>query len=214
MYPPSPWQMNGDLWLSLFRVTGVADHPDGIYGAAFVQYVDPSPLTYHELLVARVHDDGPGRSGRGGRGGRSVNITDIWVDSPASMAGGRELWAIPKDLCDLEVREERAGLVGRTAWRATLEGGPLAAATFSDVSHRLPRVPFRGRTWQQREDGTPVSATLAGSARSGPARGRWTFAPDGPLGFLAGRRSLASFRMAGFSMAFGSAEHNRARSES
>ena len=48
-----------------------------------------------------------------------------------------------------------------------------------------------------------MTATLHGSARSLPCRGRWEFAPDGPLGWLAGRRSLASFRMSDFQMSFG-----------
>jgi hypothetical protein len=194
MYPPAPWRMTGDLWLSLFRVTGVPGRPDGIHGVAFVHYVEPSPLTYRELLVARVH---------GGQGLPAVNITDIWVDSPDSMVGGRELWAIPKDLADFELREEPTRRTSRTTWAATFEGRPIATAAFSDVSHRAPRTPLRGRTWQQRDDGSPVSAAVTGSARSLPARSHWTFAPDGPLGFLTGRRSLGSFRMADFEMSFG-----------
>jgi len=37
-YPQPPWQMQGQLWLSLFRVRGVEGRPDGVYGAAFVSY--------------------------------------------------------------------------------------------------------------------------------------------------------------------------------
>ena len=58
-YPPAPWELHGDLWLSLFRLRGVAGRPDGVYGAAFVTYREPSVLTYHELLVARLADDVP-----------------------------------------------------------------------------------------------------------------------------------------------------------
>ena len=97
-YPPAPWQMVGSLWLSLFRVSDAVDElrPAGVYGAAFVSYEAGSPLTYSELLVARpISTD---------RDGRRVTITDIWVDSPASVAGGRELWAIPKGLCDFRSR--------------------------------------------------------------------------------------------------------------
>lgn len=194
MYPPAPWRMSGDLWLSLFRATGVAGRPDGVYGVAFVSYVQPSPLTYHELLVARVHR---------GPDVRAVHITDIWVDDADSRAGGRDLWAIPKELADFELREEPGRRVRRTTWRAAAEGRPIASAAFSDVSHHAPRLPFRGQTWQRREDGSPVTARLTGSARSLPARSHWRFAPDGPLGFLAGRRSLGSARMADFEMTFG-----------
>src|SRR5215213_10748237 len=91
-YPAAPWHMHGQLWLSLFRVR-TGDHPDrdpGVYGVALVKYEQPSPLTYGELLVAHMVKTG-------GRPAKAVSITDIWVDSPASVAGGRELWAIPKD---------------------------------------------------------------------------------------------------------------------
>src|SRR6476646_5465142 len=92
-YPAAPWQMVGSLWLTVFRlghevrlpVGGV--RPQGVYGAAFVSYEEGSPLTYSEVLVARALPRSAGK-------GRKVSITDIWVDSPASVAGGRELWAI------------------------------------------------------------------------------------------------------------------------
>ena len=46
------------------------------------------------------------------------------------------------------------------------------------------------------------TAALTGSAKALPCRGRWEFAADGPLGWLAGARQLASFRQAGFRMSF------------
>lgn len=191
-YPPAPWQMHGQLWLSLFRVRP-GDHPDrepGVYGVALVRYEDPSPLTYGELLVARLVD-------------RSVNITDIWVDSPASVAGGRALWAIPKDLCDFSFRSDRTGVLTRTTWTATLDEQPIASAWFTDVSRSAPRMRFKGRTWQQRDDGEEVTAHLTGSSKALPCRGSWTFDPHGPLGWLHGKRTLASFRQSDFSMSFG-----------
>jgi acetoacetate decarboxylase len=193
-HPPAPWRLTGDLWLSLFRVSGAHGRPDGLYGAAFVHYVEPSPLTYHELLVARLHRD-PGL--------RAANITDIWVDSVDSMHGGRELWAIPKDLAEFERREEQGPVARRTTWRATLDRRRVATAAFTDVSHRAPRLPLRGATWQQRHDGTEVVAPISGTARTLPARSRWTFAPDGPLGFLAGRRAWGSARLTDFAISFG-----------
>lgn len=196
-YPPAPWQMHGQLWLSLFRVRA-GDHPDrepGVYGVALVKYEQPSPLTYGELLVARPLN-------------KAVNITDIWVDSPASVAGGRALWAIPKDLCDFTVRTERRGLLTRTEWTTSLDGQPIASARFTDVSRFAPRLPFKGTTWQQRPASDPrggeeVTAALTGSSKALPCRGSWTFDPQGPLGWLHGKRTLASFRQADFAMSFG-----------
>ncbi len=183
--------MHGQLWLSLFRVRE-GDHPDrdpGVYGVALVSYERPSPLTYSELLVARSVDG-------------KVTITDIWVDSADSRDGGRELWAIPKDLCDFDLATE-GNRVQHTNWRTRLDGTPIASARFTDVSNATFRMPFKGATRQTRDNGEEVVAALTGSAKSLPCRGRWQFDPAGPLGWLAGKRSLASFRMADFQMSFG-----------
>ena len=199
-YPPAPWKMHGQLWLSLFRVRE-GDHPDrepGVYGAALVSYEQPSPLTYSELLVAR-----PVKAA----GGRRVNITDIWVDSADSRDGGRELWAIPKDLCKFD-RTTTGTRVQRTSWSTNLDGTPVASARFTDVSSNTLRTPFKGSTWQQRlpdEGGADreVVAELTGSAKALPCRGSWDFDEQGPLGWLADKRPLASFRMTDFAMSFG-----------
>jgi hypothetical protein len=191
-YPEAPWNMTGQLWLSLFRVRA-GDHPDrepGIYGVALVKYEEPSPLTYGEILVARMVD-------------KAVNITDIWVDSIQSVHGGRDLWAIPKDLCDFSFTTQQKGLLTRTLWTAELDGVPIVTASFADVSRAAPRLPFKGSTWQQRADGTEVTAELVGSSKAAPCRGKWDFNPDGALGWLAGKHSLASFRQADFRMSFG-----------
>ena len=195
-YPAAPWNMHGQLWLSLFRVRE-GDHPDrpaGVYGAALVSYEQPSPLTYSELLVARQVD-------------KKVTISDIWVDSADSRDGGRELWAIPKDLCDFRLRNT-GGRLQRTSWTASLEGRPIARARFSDVSQLMLRTPFKGATRQPRlpEDDRAredVVASLKGSAKVLPCRGAWEFNDAGPLAWLAGKRPLASFRMADFRLAFG-----------
>ena len=196
-YPPAPWTMDGQLWLSLFRVGHDVDalRPRGVYGVALVSYEEPSPLTYSELLVARVVKDPV----------RAVSITDIWVDSPASVAGGRGLWAIPKELADFRRTSERGTVRERTSWSVDVEGRPVVRARFTDASHAVPRVRFKGATWQPPIDDhvDPVTATLTGSAKAAPCRSAWEIAPDGPLGWLAGARRLASFRQTGFKMTFG-----------
>jgi hypothetical protein len=202
-YPPAPWQMYGQLWLSLFRVRE-GDHPDrepGVYGVALVSYEDPSPLTYSELLVAHLVRTG-------GSPAKAVSITDIWVDSPASVAGGRALWAIPKDLCDFTVESDRRGPLTRTRWTAAIDGRPIVSARFADGSRFAPRLPFKGDTWQRRPEpgpraGEEVTASLTGSSKAMACRGSWSFDPDGPLGWLHGKRTLASFRQADFRMSFG-----------
>jgi len=187
--------MHGQLWLSLVRVPEPVDEhrPAGVYGVALVDYQDPSPLTYRELLVGRVvKEPVPG-----------VTITDIWVDSPASVRGGREIWAIPKELASFDSTGTRRGPVTTTAWQTRDEAGPIASARFHDVSRFAPRTPFSGTTWQPGIAETGFedrSSPLRGSARALACRGSWEFAVDGPLGWLHGRGTLASFRMVDFSM--------------
>lgn len=197
-YPPAPWHMHGQLWLSLFRVRADVDalRPRGVYGVALVDYELPSPLTYSEILVARTVD-------------KAVTITDIWVDSADSVAGGRELWAIPKELCEFEHTASRRGPLSSNHWAVAAHGTPVLQARFHDASRLAPRVGFKGSTWQPGlTEGLGAgqgdkAASLTGSARSLPARSHWEINPAGPLGWLAGRRPLATFRMADFSMSFG-----------
>jgi hypothetical protein len=190
--------MRGQLWLSVFRLPRAVDegHPAGVYGVALVDYQPDSPLTYHELLVARAV--GTGRQ-------RRVSITDIWVDSPESRDGGRSLWAIPKELCSFTRRERRWGPLSRAEWSAAGADGPLVRAGFVDLSRLAPRLPFRGGTWQPPIDDHrgPVKADLRGSSRALPCWGSWEFAPTGARGWLAGRRPVVSARMVDFAMSFG-----------
>jgi Acetoacetate decarboxylase (ADC) len=193
--------MVGQLWVTLFTLREPVDElrPAGIYGAAWVSYEPGSPLTYSELLVARPV---PAPDGKGKR----VSITDIWVDSPASVAGGRELWAIPKGLCDFELDSSHRGPVSSTDWSASFGRKPIASASFTDVSRAMLRIPFKGSTWQpgiEDTGGEDRSAVLQGSSKALPCRSRWDFAPDGPLAWLRPARQLASFRQADFRMSFG-----------
>ena len=195
-FPSPPWRMQGQLWLTLLRSPrpGPGDRPAGMYGVALVDYQQGSPLTYGELLVARPVkvEDGP-------TAGKHVTVTDIWVDSVPSREGGRSLWAVPKELATFDwstpVRDARRPVT------AVVAG--IAEASFGAPRMVLPRVPFSGTTWQPREDGSSVVASLTGSSRAFPVRGSWTFDPDGPLGWLVGSRTVASFVMRDFRMTFG-----------
>ncbi|MBM7515513.1 acetoacetate decarboxylase family protein [Nocardioides nitrophenolicus] len=190
--------MHGSLWLSVFRLARDIDerHSAGTYGVALVSYEEPSPLTYHELLLARTVKN---QAGKG-----AVTITDIWVDSPASQAGGRALWAIPKELCDFDLDTSFRSPVTSTDWSATVERRPIVEASFTDISRAAIRMPFTGLVEQPgiAEHPDTANVVMKGSAKALPCRGRWTFAADGPLGFMREARQLGSFRMAGFRLAF------------
>ncbi len=194
-FPSPPWELRGTLWLSLFAVrAGTTARPAGLYGAAFVDYRPPGVLSYQELLVARAVRAGaaPG-----------VTITDIWVNSSTSLLGGRSLWAIPKELADLGLREARRGPVASSAWTARTDDGPLAEASFRSLPAPPVRTPFRFSVMQTREDGRPVVTPVSGSARSLPCSGRWAFDPQGPLAWLAGRSPFLSLRFSDFRISFG-----------
>ena len=121
-----------------------------------------------------------------------VSITHIWVNSPASRDGGRELWAIPKDLADFDV-VPHSSYVARG----------IGALSLGRV-RRLPwRVPA-GFTIAQDRAGSLLVSPVAGRMRFGVARGRWSFEVDGPLGFLHGRRPLVTLAMRPFRLLFGS----------
>jgi hypothetical protein len=196
-FPSPPWSLSARAWLSVFalRATGRPDRPPGLYGVALVDYGEPGVLTYHELLVARLL-----REGRTPR----VRVTDIWVDSAVSREGGRALWAIPKQLADLPMTDTGVGPLGRTSFNAVAEGRHVASGTFTSLpAAARVRTPFGATLSQEREDGPRVLTPWTGSARSLPCRATWTFDEDGPLAFLRGRRSLASFRLVDARLRFG-----------
>ena len=212
MYPPEPWDLRGQMYLSVFTVpraalpalpaplaAAVRPVPLGrraLVGAAWVRYEPGGVLQYRELLSAvLVHE----------RGRPRVSIVGIWVDSVASRDGGRALWGIPKDLADLTVRPGAGG--GALAAASTgVEPGsvpaPIGAASIGAG------VPLPGR-WP-----TPmtVAQALGGAVRRTRVRGRaglrlggstWRMDKGGPLGYLAGRRPLATVTLTDFRLRFG-----------
>jgi acetoacetate decarboxylase len=203
-YPPAPWLMHGSMWLTVLRLGHDVDpaHPAGIYGVALVDYQHPSPLTYGELLLARTTSPSTGAGKR--RRDQVVTITDIWVDSPASVAGGRELWAIPKELCDFDKETVREGVRTTTRWQASTGLKPIVAAEFHDVSKLAPRVPFKGKVEQPGIPEHPdvAEVVMKGTAKASPCRAHWQFTADGPLAFLNDARQLGSFRMRDFRLHF------------
>lgn len=202
-YPPPPWRMHGQMWLTLVRTTADAgpERPAGVYGVGLVDYQEPSPLTYGELLVARQVTIPRPESGRSPTSGKHVTVTDIWVDSAPSRAGGRELWGVPKELADFTWDRPDPCRCPRSAV-VRAGSAEIARVELAAPKMLLPRIPFRGSTWQRRDDGSPVVARLRGSARTFPIRARWDFPADGPLGWLRGSRQLATVAMDGFRMEF------------
>jgi hypothetical protein len=85
-----------------FEPLTVAGRAVGVLG--LIQYVAPSPLVYNELtwMPCLVKAAGRGRSVRG------YFVDKMYVDSEASLAGGREMWRLPKQLARIEVSDREA----------------------------------------------------------------------------------------------------------
>lgn len=192
-YPAEPWDLHGEALAGVFlvpvdqlpqapppgmRVVRLAGR--AVVTAAFFRYVAPSPLQYDEVMATVLV-----RHGLRLR----VWITHIWVDSPASRAGGRELWAIPKELARFEGSP-----------RDSMTGDGLAGVTLGAGRDLPGRLPLSFRIAQQR-DARSVVTPVSGSVRGGPVRARWAF--EGPLGWLAGRRCLLTVRVRRFHLVFG-----------
>lgn len=195
-YPPEPWDLTGTGAITTWRVPvgSLPGLPSGVRAAevrgtalvttAFVRYDHRGLMAYDELLAAVVV-----RHGRG----LALSITDIWVDSETSVAGGRGLWGIPKDLATFGEHY------------AETADGPIASASFSSrraPALRLP-LPLRGSVVQTL-DGRTVASPIRAGGTVRPATGRWDLAADGPLAWLRGARPVTSLLARDFSMRFGS----------
>jgi hypothetical protein len=206
-YPPEPWYLGGTLLVSAFRlpvddlpavltralpprrrlVRGVAH---AVVGTAFARYAPGGALQYNELLVAAPTV---------GAGWPRFTIPQIWVDSPASLAGGRELWGIPKQLGEFtrraagrEVEVEMAADGAPVAGLHARYGRPFVAGM-----HQVP-LPILQRAGA----GTILSHNrVIGTVTA--LRTTWSFDPRGPLAYLAGRSPFASFALRDASIVFG-----------
>lgn len=209
-FPPAPWRLAGTIYLSVWRLPVEALPPaclppgsrpatvlgQAVVGTAWAIYEPPGILAYHELLAAVLLQAGL-RS--------RVSIVRIWVDDPASLAGGRALWAIPKELARLELRPD--GGTELEARASTDDGRTIASASFGPGRSLLPvRLPLRLETVQKAlADGStsPTVARADGRAALAPCTASWTFDPAGPLGFLARATPSLSCRLARMSLRFG-----------
>ena len=194
-YPAEPWDLHGHAYVGVWllpRDRAPEPHSSAtrtvtilgraIVCAAFFVYDEPSPLTYDEIMATVLVRDGwrP-----------RVSITHIWVNSAASRDGGRELWAIPKELADFEV-----------APHSSYAAQGIGSLTLGRV-RRLPwRLPLGFRIAQDRNWALLVSP-VAGRVRFGHATARWSLAGDGPLAFLAGRKPLLTLAVRPFHLLFG-----------
>jgi hypothetical protein len=115
-YPPSPWLLKGYATQTLHLVEIdrarqfippqleiVAVLPGKTIGSIYLsEYQSGSMLEYNELIVAPALVRNKGKIGGW--------ISHIYVDNPDSVAGGREIWGLPKEMAEF-VRVDRDTIV-------------------------------------------------------------------------------------------------------
>lgn len=161
-YPPPPWRARAEFWAGLFRCDRRAQLPAGLrplLGArtrvvTLVRYLPGSALTYDELIIATP-------ALLGARPGLAIEY--IWVDSAASLWGGRRLWGLPKELATF-------------TWDT--DGVRMADAAGPLVTLDVDRSPTTR--------GPLLPLAIAGIGRLG---GAWAYALD-PLRLRPGRAGL------------------------
>ncbi len=193
-HPPAPWFLAGRLTLSAWLVP-LSQLPPvevpgwrpvtlagrAVAGTALARYSAPGVLGYDELMLTVLVR----------RGLRlAPTVVRIWVDSEASLVGGRALFAVPK---------ERATFRGHVV----AAGATALAEVTSTPRMRLPgRWPLRFSLAQPR-DGRAVVSPVRARARLSLARVRWRPGAAGALAPLRGRRPLAGLELGELRMAFG-----------
>ena len=180
-YPPPPWRLAGKLVIAgasvpLAAARALVPDPLRLLPAwpgrslallYFGLYGEGSTLRYGEL-AAMV---GPVLAGARPGG----LVTSIWVDSERSVAGGRELWSLPKQLAGLRWRSGAVAVHDAA-------GAPIAAARWTEPRVRVPAVaavPFLGAL-----DGLVRRAWLAGAFQVAPVRVELEVPGGSPLAAL------------------------------
>jgi len=204
-YPPAPWHLTGTACVSAWRVPTreLPPAPSGLAYAAigdttlvltiWAAYEPGGTLVYNELAVAAMVR-GTGVLAPVG------SVTHIWVDDERSVAGGKELWAIPKKLGDFVVEPQTNNR--EFAARLTTGSGPVASVTF-EPNMSLPGQPSASGFVVQQNDYGLLRTRCRGRGRLVTGRASWDFDASGPLGFLHGRTPLFSLRIRDLQASFG-----------
>ncbi len=107
-YPQAPWKLKGHgflalHWVDIDRVRPfIPQHlqifsffPGKTLGGVFIgSYEDGSTLRYSELIAVPALIHYQGKIG--------TWISHIYVDNPDSVAGGRAIWGLPKEMAQFE----------------------------------------------------------------------------------------------------------------
>lgn len=197
-YPPEPWVLRGNFAVGVFLVP-LRDLPAevrtqlpvgsrplvlagcAVVGVAAVQYTLGGVLAYDELLVALpvVH-----------RARLAVTIPQIWVSSPASRAGGRALWGIPKELMNAHRRStgRRLEVLDRGGDRTILAETSVSVRRSIPGTWSLPLPTVQRAGEAASHPSTFIRSSNSVRGRLHLAQTQWTFGSS--LSWLQGRRPV------------------------
>lgn len=113
-YPAPPWQLRGTAvqTLHLLEIDRVRSQvppelsivpvlPGKTLGGIYLaDYIAGSSLEYHELIIVAAIVAGRGKIGPW--------ISHIYVDNLDSVAGGREIWGLPKELAEFTWEQQKS----------------------------------------------------------------------------------------------------------
>ncbi|MDB9374832.1 acetoacetate decarboxylase family protein [Nodularia sphaerocarpa] len=155
-YPSAPWILKGDAIQTLHLVNIdqvrrlvpagldiISVWPGKTLGGVYLsQYKSGSVLEYNELIVAPAVVIYQGKIG--------VWVSHIYVDNADSVAGGREIWGLPKELADFTWAEKRVTVRQGDVLLCTLNYDQqslrwrqrLGAASFSTMGTNLLKFDF------------------------------------------------------------------------
>jgi acetoacetate decarboxylase len=183
-YPAPPWVLRGWGYQTFQGIDVAAVRPlvppslrivpiwpGKTFGTVYVaSYEQGSVLQYHELIVAPALVWAKGRLG--------LWVSHIYVDDPSSMAGGREVWGLPKELASFAVDEHAS------AGRITVSQGERTLCTLShDRVSRGLCAPALIPTFGQRQ-GAPLFFVGRVQARISPTRVRVEVPAESPFATL------------------------------
>jgi hypothetical protein len=152
-YPPAPWNLQGYgfLAIQLLDIDNVSAFvpialdiipilPGKTLGGLYVAtYPAESTLLYNELIIVSAIVRYKTQIG--------AWISHIYVDHPGSVAGGREIWGLPKEMAQFDWQGDRSAvqvyqhgkqLCGlKNRWLLPGWTQPIAGSVFSELDGKL-----------------------------------------------------------------------------
>lgn len=146
LYPPAPWKLQGYAIATLQLVDValvrplvpaeleiISLFPGKTLGGIYISsYGLDSVMEYNELIVVSAIANYAGKWG--------AWISHIYVDNPNSLAGGREIWGLPKEIAQFSWEGSDSIEASSLGYRVTVRQGnsQLCSLSYSQQTWALP----------------------------------------------------------------------------